>query len=219
MSSKRSSPSPSPARAAKRSRREADEKDAEYEPDLDSGEDETEAGAGLVQEPAVDMPDSNDELVRQATEIIEGTVLKTAKAITDDLHAPYDSSLYSEVFYHLGAKEVAALNIGMYLDRNVVVSIIVQGRHFGNIKVPFLFRSSSGRPMLALEIKTKKTQLKETDLDNLRCAVEQLAKQRAIQRGAPDEEKLEDRPRAMVLNFSQGETSSMVMQRDGTVSA
>jgi hypothetical protein len=165
---------------------------------------------------------STNVLLQQTAEILEGLVLNTCKTIVGELLGCYDTTLYSDVFADLAGSAVSGLSVGICLERNVVIPIVVKGRNFGSLKVPFIFRSSSGRPLLILEIKTKRTALKDTDMDSLRCAAEQLGLQQALVfRGerALSFVQLVDKPCAMVVNFAAGLQTSMVMQRDGTVSS
>ena len=181
--------------------------------------DDVEASTDVDEQETKDIvPEEDEELVRAATDVIEGMVLRLAGNIVSELKASYDMSVYSDVLYATAYRGVSDLKLGMCIERNAVVPIQVKGRVYGSIKVPFLFTTTTGRPLLAMEVKTKRTPLKDADMDTLRCAVEQLGIQQARIRGTAEMPLTTDIPRAMVLNFSGGVQSSMVMQCDGTVS-
>ena len=197
------------------------EEDMNYSPphEEDADQGDVRASTDVDEHEAKEIvPEEDEELVRAATDVLEGMVLRLAGKIISELKASYDMSVYSDVFYATAHRGVSDFNLGMCIERNVVVPIQAMGRVYGSIKVPFLFTTATGRPLLALEVKTKRTPLKDTDMDSLRCAVEQLGIQQARARGAAEPPLTTDMPRAMVLNFSGGAQSSMVMQRDGTVS-
>jgi hypothetical protein len=151
--------------------------------------------------------ESKEELISAAMDIVEGVVLRSANNITDELKASYEKDIYSEVVYTECIKGIAELDMGLRIERTVVIPIKGLGRIAGSLKVPFAFYTKSGRVLLLLDVKTKKTVLKESDMENLGCAVEQTA----LCSGG-------ERPRAMLLNFCSGVHSSMVMQCDGTIS-
>ena len=152
--------------------------------------------------------ESREELMTSAMDIVEGVVLRSANRITDELKASYDKDVYADVLYAECNKGIGELCMDLIIERHVIVPIRGLGRIAGSLKVPFLFSTKSGKPLLLLEVKTKKTALKEADMETLGCVVEQIA--------LSGEHGL--RPRAMLLNFCAGVHSSMVMQCDGTIS-
>jgi hypothetical protein len=134
-------------------------------------------------------------------------ILRSANNITDTLKASYDKDVYSDVLYAECIKGIAEIGMDLRVERTVIIPIKCLGITAGIIKVPFVFYTKSGRALLFLEVKNKKTSIKESDMEILACAVEQNA-------FSSDGE----RPRAILLNFCSGIHSSMVMHCDGTIS-
>jgi hypothetical protein len=151
--------------------------------------------------------DSTETMIQSAMDVVEGVVLRSAGMITEQLKASYDKEVYSDVLYAECCRGADELGIGLRVERNVLIPIIGLGRMVGTLKLPFAFYTKSGRSLLLLEVKTKKSPVKEADMENLGCAVEQIA----LANG-------DSRPRAMLINFSSGVHATMVMQCDGTIS-
>jgi hypothetical protein len=188
--------------------------------DQDDEEDDQNS-TGLVDEPDVEAPpEDQDELVSQATDVVEGVVLRVAGKIINELRASYETCVYSDVFFIGMLTAIDELKMNLHIERNVVMPIYFSGRACGSLKAPFVVSLSSGKPLLALEVKTKRTALKESDMDNIRCVVEQMGIQSSTKRRyTPDTFPSEhDIPRAMLLNFSGGTQTSMILHSDGTVS-
>lgn len=145
------------------------------------------------------------EILTAAIDATEQMIVRVASKVVGDLKAPYDTHIFADIMYYYLMEAISELQVKIRVDRNVIVPISAHGRTVGNLKVPFVFQTSSGkRNLLVMEIKTKRSALKDTDLDSLHCAVEQMCQQ-------------SERTRAIVLNFAGGEYSSIVMQEDGTI--
>lgn len=145
-------------------------------------------------------------LVTAAMDIVEGLVLQSSTAVVEVLKASYEKDVYADVLYAEFHRSVAEMTMGLRVERNVIVPIVGLGRVVGTLKIQFAFFTGSGRPLLLVEVKTKKTSVKECDMEGLGCAVEQMALATGKQR-----------PRAMIVNFSAGTHTSMVMHCDGTI--
>ena len=161
-----------------------------------------------VSEPlGVSTVEDTHTLVSQAMDVVESVVNRCADLIMQDLKASYEKEVYADLLFAECNAAIAELSIAVRLEKNILVPIFGLGRALGMLKVPFAFYSKSGRPLLLLEVKTKKTALKEADLETMGCMVEQIAR---------SSEQCQ-RPRAMLVNFAFGLHSSMVLHTDGNI--
>lgn len=155
----------------------------------------------------VSTVDDTHTLVSQAMDVVESVVNRCANHIMQDLKASYEREVYADLLFSECNAAIAELNIAVRVEKNILVPIIGLGRALGILKVPFAFYSKSGRPLLLLEVKTKKTALKEADLETMGCMVEQISR---------STEQCH-RPRAILVNFAFGVHSSIVLHTDGNI--
>ncbi len=146
--------------------------------------------------------------VNASSDLVQDAIHRAAAEVTATLKASYDTYVFAEAVCKVAQQILKDADPTIVLEKSMPVPIWVKGRFIGLVKVPYAFMDSSDKPLLLFEVKTKKTALKETDLEDLGCAVEQLARLNAG-----------ERPRAMVLNFAQESSSSLVLHEDRTVTA
>ncbi len=149
---------------------------------------------------------SDDKDILFATDTVEGIVLRAAARVTSELKASYEKDVFADLIMHECLRGIHELNAGIRLERSSVVALKAFGRTFGCMKVPFIFYTQRDCPLLIFEVKTKRSALKDIDIEGLACIAEQIGL-----------EKKRMRPRALVLNFAAGEYTSIVLQKDGTI--
>jgi len=148
-----------------------------------------------------------EDLFEAAVCCVESVISKAATSVTAVLTAPYDTCVFADTMFNRCSEAILELNLGFRVERAVIVPVVAFERIVGVLKIPFVFYTKSGRALMLLEIKTKRTALKEVDVENCQCAAEQLQES--------DEDGF--RPRSMIVNFSSGEHSVMTLLSDGTI--
>ena len=152
-------------------------------------------------------PNEKQDLFDAAVCCVESVILKAAKDVTSVLTAPYDTSVFADTIYSRCSDALTSLNVDIRIERNCLVPVVAFEKIVGILKIPICFSTKAGRTLMLLEIKTKRTALKEVDLENFQCAAEQIS--------LTDREGF--RPRSMIINFSAGEHSIMTLLSDGSV--
>ena len=99
-----------------------------------------------------------------------------ANTVAQELKASYDASVYYDALELTLCEKFKGC--GMVVKRGLTIPIGIFGhKHvLGNIKIPLAICDAADdmRPVILLEIKSKKAQLKEADLETMRCCVEQI---------------------------------------------
>jgi hypothetical protein len=127
--------------------------------------------------------------------------------ICKSLRAPYDASVYYEALEDKWRNDDTK---GITLNRNAVLPIRYENssnssKILGTMKIPALFVTSKSEVICVAELKVKKAPLKTTDLDLLKCAVEQISKTQ------------ENRPLAILIRIYCGEMDGLILRLDGSV--
>ena len=123
----------------------------------------------------VGFDDSCVNELAKGKDIVED-VRGCAITVAQELKASYDASVYYDALEIVLCEKFKGC--GMVVKRGLTVPIGIFGhKHLlGNIKIPLAICDAMDdmRPVVLLEIKAKKAQLKEADLETMRCCVEQI---------------------------------------------
>lgn len=132
-------------------------------------------------------------------------LFQCCKEISKDLPAPYDASVYYAALDDV-LMPVLSKN-GGYYRRNVLLCITSpkSPKVLSSIKVPLVIFNHRSDPVIVVELKTKKTQLKSLDMDFLRCAIDQMKKTGNV------------KPVGCLVRICNGETEGLILQKDDTL--
>jgi len=137
------------------------------------------------------------QLLRDATEVVDGIVVKCAKEICKELTRDYATGVYADALYRALRKELYSKEHAgkhLRLERSVSVPIRCGDDIIDNMTTEAVVYTSNNRALMVIAVKTKRTALKESDAGYLMCAVEQI--------GKTIYEADVDPPTAMVVNFN-----------------
>ena len=136
-------------------------------------------------------------------EILEH-LMECAKDVSRELTAPYDTSIYYDLLEILLSERLKDRSV--HIQQGVYIQIYACGHSLGNMKAQFaICRNDTRAPLVLLEIKTKKTQLKATDVESMRCYTEQLQRIGI------------DVPKCVVIKMTGGHVEAISMNEKGDV--
>ena len=127
------------------------------------------------------------------------------KKVSKNLPAPYDTSVY---YAALDEYLMSMLNDHQaYYKRNVLVCITAAGssKVLGSLKVPLVIFNSKNEAVIAADVSTKKTALKSTDMNSMKCYVDQMGAIANI------------KPIGCLVRLFDGAAEGLILHRDSTL--